>query len=381
MVWKTSLIMGKQIYASEKLKNIKSDIKINEEIPHLNKCNPFTHIHDKLSLPVPVKPDPELPIKKNNEDITLAFISLRKVHTRVKKRNKKQYKDIYRTIKYNAIEDRALIKSDNIDDSIVRNQVYYSENLSKKIFESFKKSIEQAIYEYKADILCINELGFPSQKSCNYYRARIDAIGFARSMAQEHKCLILAGSVHDHVTHYNTAYIFYPGCNNFGAFYHKQISAHRVTELISIPPERKTFFTKAFGLRIGFLTCIDVSDFSSVLPLIKLDEKIDLLLVPSYTKDHEILDKAANGICKAIIGYVGFSNYNRGGSDPSGRFFKFDSEEPLEAVEEKIKNRDLEYEINIHKINLNTLKEEKAEYSGNIDKNIRWLFGIKEGPS
>ncbi len=365
MVWEESIRMKNNNFASTELEKINEELKELkeleeiEEIGHLSNANPFsfTQHHVSSSQYIEIQSLP----KKGNNKVTIALISLPRLKIKLKK---------YQTVESNKLR--------NVDNAIDRELVSYTKKQSNELLSAFKQSIKYAITKYHANILCINELGLPLNVSSKKNRVWQIAIDYAKQMAEDNTCLIFAGSAHDHATYLNTAHMFYPGCDKYGVSYHKQVSAHHEHELISVSPKRKSIHTIAFGLKIGFLTCLDIADYSAVTPLVKLDHKLDILLVPTYTTFVDTLIKAAHIICQAICGYVGFINYNFKNSDnlPS-RLFRFGRVSSQRAYKSYEHPNSL-FCIKIHQINTNDLRKLKTRHAGNINDKIKWLFGFPQ---
>lgn len=344
-----------------KIDAVSESIRIKRRIIPLE-LNPFSHIHLKIS-DVQVIEIRSLPEKNGHGDIIIAYISLPSV--------------ISNTIEYEVEKTNITTHIDK--EANTRNLIYYGEEESDVLLKAFKKSIIYAIEKCKANIICINELGLPLKilnTDTRMSQARLDALAFAKDKADTHKCLIFAGTTHDHRTFLNTAHIFYPGCQEYGICFHKQVSACDTTELISISPIRKSLILKAFGLRIGFLICLDIGDYSSVTPLVKLRDRIDILIIPTFSRKFEPLGDVAHFVCKAITGYAALINYYDKGTAGS-HLYKFDEESTLELEKHK-PEEDSNFEVNLHRLNLEELKNEKAQNTNKISPKIKWFFGLKK---
>ena len=174
----------------------------------------------------------------------------------------------------------------------------------KKYFESYISYINIALKEMKANIICINELVIPTYKGRPY----IKALKFLRQKANEYNALIISGSAYDTRTLYNTAYIFYPNCPNYGLQYNKQISASYSGEYINVPSDRIAYILRAFGLNIGILIGQDIFDYSSVSPFTQFSAGLDILFVPYHSKKIGIFNKLAEYISINLRGIVSLTN-------------------------------------------------------------------------
>jgi hypothetical protein len=261
--------------------------------------------------------------------------------------------------------------------AMIRNLVTYSRKDAEELLIAFKHSIETAVEKYSANIVCVNELGLPLKIRKGRSRPSYNAIDFCRRLAMQNDCLILAGSAHDQRTYLNTAYLFYPNCERQGACYHKQVSASRLPglgERISVSPNRTSINTTVFGLRVGFLTCLDVADYSAVAPLVKLERQLDLLLIPTYTTEYETLKRVARLVSEAISGYVCLTNFYREG-EQSSHVLRFGEEKFVTAVED-LRNPDPIYQLTIYDIDSIKLHSDKPDRAEQLDKQVRWLFDL-----
>lgn len=162
-----------------------------------------------------------------------------------------------------------------------------------------------AVEDWKADIVCFNELAIPTHRG-RPMKSVVDAL-FQQS--QRRQCLVVAGTLHDERSHTNTGYVFFPGVGQYGVAFHKHVSAIAPGERISIPPERRIFYTRAFGLNIAVLICLDIADFAVVSAAVRAADKTDLIFICCYTEWMERLEKIARPASKAIGGRVIMVNY------------------------------------------------------------------------
>lgn len=171
----------------------------------------------------------------------------------------------------------------------------------------------------KPDIVCVNELAFPASAKGPSLAVGSELGQLAEAGGQ----FVVAGTAHDTRSLYNTAYAFYPGCPPYGWKYHKQVSATHpeVKERVSVPGVRRTAAFAAFGIRLSILTCLDICDYSSVLPVVQNRDGIDLLLVPSYSERIDRLVTMAKVVSKGMGGLVALVNHAVPGN--RGRLFRF----------------------------------------------------------
>ncbi len=231
----------------------------------------------------------------------------------------------------------------------------------------YQNVLRDALEKYKANIVCINELGIPANSN-----GPLDQFfDRAKYWAETKKAVIIAGSCHDPRTKYNTGYIFIPNCPPDGYAFHKQVSATTVGEYISVPPERHSIIVPAFGLRIGVITCLDLLDYSTIATLTQVRDAIDFILVPSCSRDVEGLGKVAIISSQAMPGGVAIVNYDRGRKHSSSMhlFGRKASEEPV--LSEKI-NKNFG-RISIYEVDLPSFGNKKYDLQ-DIEENLDWLF-------
>ena len=180
----------------------------------------------------------------------------------------------------------------------------YKTQFKKLLHREFRETLNYAVQEFKADVICINELGMPLNKNGV---ADQKAINFARKIANENDCLIVAGTNHTKNGFLNVGYVFYPGLdrdgNDYKCFY-KHISAVQVNERLFTPSERIIPYTRAFGLGFSFLICLEIADFSSTATIVKMKDIIDFLIVPSYLEDYGTMAKVAKKISEPLGGVL-----------------------------------------------------------------------------
>ena len=218
----------------------------------------------------------------------------------------------------------------NIDDETCKRlMVDYTSQIARECFNQYYVALDNVLAKKKADIVCINELGFPATNS----GPDKDAIDYSVRKANDYKKLIVAGSYHDHRTTYNSGRIYYPKCEDSKAWYfHKQTSALalEVPEVISIPPKRTTLILQAFGLTIAIIICLDILDYATVASIVQMVD-IDLLLVPSYSKRNDTMKETAEFVSEAMFGVVAMVNYYKS-ADTSAFLYSFGKEIKLKET-------------------------------------------------
>ena len=254
-----------------------------------------------------------------------------------------------------------------------RRLIHLSQTGAKELYRSYKWALETALKaERKADIICVNELGFPAAN----YLPWPPAQNLSWRLAQKYKSLIVAGTSHDCRSMYNTGYIYYPGndCPREGLSFHKQVSAIAVGERVCVPPERQTLSLRAFGLKISVVICLDFLDFSTTGSIVKKSETIDLLLVPAFTPSTVAFKKMALAVSEAMAGGVAIVNhYNSQG--PPRQFFTFgqratDPDSGFQK-EEITGNGAI---ITLYDIKYTEFNNKKTKCISKCDKDLRWLF-------
>lgn len=250
----------------------------------------------------------------------------------------------------------------------------YSIKFGEYLFECYQTAVNYAINELKANIVCINELGLPINKTGN--SACKEAIDFSKKMAQENNCVIIAGSVHDPRSHLNTTYIF---CPRKVMQYYKQVSATTEGEFITVPPERETLTISVFGISISILLCLDLADYSSVVSAIRgQDYSPHLLFVPSYSKFYESLERLSTTISGALSGGVALTNFFHA-NKPSHFLHMYGSEIPQTTDVTTLfpDEKSPEFSVSLFKLNSRKLDSFKKGQKG-LDKSMGWLFGLNE---
>lgn len=249
------------------------------------------------------------------------------------------------------------------------------------LLDHFKQGINHAVNKFKADIICINELGMPVDQNGD---VSLEAIEFAKDIANRHNCLIIAGTMHCRHTFLNKGYIFYPkeGDNPKDEYfkYYKNVSATGAGEFIYTPSERKLFRTQAFGIGIAALICLEIADYSSVAVLAQSKEVIDLVIVPCYLDEYGPMGKAARNL-SIPVGGVLLNNCYSTSHNPDSQLFLNGEEgfacSKTHLIESKIGSSKYQSLVGLRKITVKKFKAEKREIGLKLPDHINLLYGIK----
>ena len=317
--------------------------------------NPFSYSFRKISKIAVVPPTTLFEIRK--PELRLALVSLPKITSLRKKEL-----------------TTACSKSVQVDHESCKRVLIGHANADEYL-RLFKSALRTATKRHKADIICFNELAFPQNAALG---PNVKAADFCRKMAADHKLLIVAGSMHDSRTLYNTTFVFYPGCDRFGYQYHKQISASQLKppELVSVPSRRESVYLRAFGLEISILVCIDLLDYSSVAPVVR--SETDLLLAPCYSDWLEPLERVAIATSRGMPGAVALVNRHQP-VKPGSVLYRFGNSEPVEGSVESIgaKGGSLSGSVVVHTIDVEDFKSEKYRLNIAPHASTVSLFGQK----
>jgi len=277
--------------------------------------------------------------------------------------------------------------------------VYHYDDYYRKLLKNnFKKCLSKVIFELKANIICINELGMPTNKD-----GTIDkhVFNFVKKLANENNCLIIAGTNHCRESYLNTGYIFHPGINSFNTDhhrFHKNISAFNTNppEIVYTPSERILYHTKAFGLGISFLICLELADYSASAAIVRKYSNIDLLIVPTYVTDEfGTISKVAKSISEAINGIVLLVNtYISESLSPCRLFINGDldiKEKDNRSLNiSRIVSKDkpiisgrktydfMDSKIVTFNVSVSRLQKQKANSEEEVPEGLKCLFGIHE---
>jgi len=206
------------------------------------------------------------------------------------------------------------------------------------------------------------------------------AIGATRQLAQDIGALIIAGTAHEERSLGNAAHVFYPDCKPSGVKCYKQTSAFLAGERISISPERLSTFIRAHQLRIGLLICSDLADYSAVSRIVQQD--IEMLLVPCYSKDVGKLPHLAREISAAMRGCVALVNYYHPDQLPAKYSVFFSGqEEPRQSTHDILLAGRIVGEVNLFTISFDrflTAKRGAPAVPEPRQAALEWMFQSKD---
>lgn len=239
----------------------------------------------------------------------------------------------------------------------------------------YQNALEDATRgRYGAKMVCVNELGFPG----NGAGPCPSAFAFSRKLAQDQKCLLIAGSGHDPRSKYNTGYVFYPSQDRTAALgdykaYHKQVSAGALDppELVSVAGRRETLLIHAFGLGIAVLVCLDIGDYSALTPVVQSDALVDMLVIPTYSRRKDTLGDCAKLISCALPGIVALVDYDTGGGYGSS-VYRFGKEERIAQTSRPLQSGG---SILFYTFSPTQFKRDKLGRQSQVSVDLNWLFG------
>lgn len=366
MVWFKGII-GMSDRTINSYFSLKESIPEDRAHPFIEKCERISYSRKVLNI--------SKPSFKDRGKIKIALISLRLAPSLKQKLQKHYSADVHNC-------------PDIDDDACLRQMIRWSEEDSDNLYSNFESALEIACTEHQSDIVCINELGYPSRGYINElgYPSRgcipeERARTLAKSMAnaKDHKCVIIGGTCHDIRTRLNSGYVFYPGCENrhtYGIPFHKQISATHEGEFISTPPRRKSLLFNFYGLRVGVIVCLDLMDFSTIGSIVKENgDTINLLMVPACVKFTNSMERAAQIISEAMGGLIAIVNFCRG-REPSSYIYLFGKEaENSEYISYLSNETTFPWgALTLFEVNRNQLMEGKVECITNLSDDLVWLF-------
>lgn len=245
--------------------------------------------------------------------------------------------------------------------------------------ENYTSALNTAVGEHKANIICVNELGFPTKEE----QPSSEAFEYTKKLASTHNCLIIAGSYHDSRTIYNTGHIYFPhkGKESF-CYYHKQVSAKPI-ELVNVPAVRESQSVRAFGLNIGVIICLDLLDYTSTASLIEPRNNIGLIFVPCFSDNMTPMERVAEDLSKVLPGGVILVNrYKVGGEEFPVRMWFFGrqltysknkTKYPYFSVHSLPKKKG---KIILHDINYDWFCSEQQKKSEDCNPYLKYLYGI-----
>lgn len=244
---------------------------------------------------------------------------------------------------------------------------------SERCLAAFREALTYAVDELNANVVCVNELGLPSRDMQPLAAAQ----AFARSLSDQRKVLIIAGSGHDSRTYFNTGYIFHPGGPASGWAFHKSISATSTGELIAAPSERRIATVETFGFRIATMICLDVADYATFASLVAVADRVPIVLVPCYTHWFEKMAQIARVASRALPGIVALVNADlpNAAARPTqiakfGEFIRPAERPPLASGAC----------VSFLTVDHDTFEAERLKAKSNADPEIDWLFGSRQIP-
>lgn len=328
---------------------------VSEYVAEEKSINPFAQTCINISQPRDDRLRSTISrLKTENGQIRLALISLPRF-------------DAYCTREVDTFPER----SPKIEkDPYVRRLTCFRHASLSKIFSYYEQALKTAFEEEKANIVCINELGLPASFKGPYKKS----LQLVKQLVDNYSGLVIAGSYHDYRTTYNTAHIYYPGCNEFGILYHKQVSALEEGERIGAPSKRETAVIRAFGLTLNIIICIDLLDYSTVASIIKQQADVDLLIVPSFmSQSPQKMKYVAIAASTAMPGAVAITNYFSE-DNPSSLLYQFGVITPPKHIRYIYSPKG---QISLYDIDVQSFKHEKDSRQYNLPKELAWLFGIQ----
>lgn len=342
---------------------------------NFDKINPFSHHNDKISAPQIVKH------VFGNQDQIASFSTIKLALISFEMTKLKQHS----CYSYSRTSNDICID----DDSIERNLFYHLDE--SRHLDEYCKALDIAVLEHGANIVALNELGFPTSDQLPSSIANDHAV----KLVQQKHCVIAAGSYHDSRTQFNSGHLYYFGDNQVNdVFYHKQVSAANLGELVSVPPDRHSIMVEAFGIRIAVVICLDMLDYSTMACLFDPAYYSNLILVPSFADNTTGMINAGKEFSEALPGIVAVLNKNtKNGEKYPGKILYFGREIVETSDANKIvANTQLtpnstpsfvdisppggDTRIILFEIKMDEFLCEKHFYTSHYNPSFRWLFGI-----
>ena len=240
-------------------------------------------------------------------------------------------------------------------------------NLHKQWLDAYKEALTFAVDEFHADIICVSELGLPHRNALPMKEAQ----RFARDLSATRNVLIVAGTSHDHRTRYNTGYVYYPGGPEEA--FHKTLSATGMEEYISSPAKRRVLRIEAFGLAIATMICLDIADYVTLASVVRVRDKVNMLLVPCYTKKWDKMLDMAKLASNALRGVVAMVNAHVPNAICHIARFGED-EEPVRKKDFHSGTVVSMFEVRHEALD----KERNRKRSPQEHQQVDWLFGIRD---
>lgn len=257
-------------------------------------------------------------------------------------------------------------KGVDLDDcrrSLVRSKA----GVSARFLAAYKEALLYCVNDLKAQVVCVSELGLP-QAAVPVAAAQ----RFAYDLSRSKNVLIIAGTAHDNRTLYNTGYLYHAGG---GWAFHKTLSATGMGEYIASPALRRVLTIKTFGLRIAVMICLDVADYATLASVIRVADKVDIILVPCYTEKFDKMLDVAKIASKALPGVVAMVNAHV--PNAVSHFARFgEDEEPRMRREFTSGAVASMFEIDHEVFHEDRIRAQNAPDRGQLD----WLFGNRDLP-
>lgn len=249
-----------------------------------------------------------------------------------------------------------------------RSLVSLRQGIHKRFFDAYTEALTYCVDHFGANVICVSELGLPNRNVLPMANAQ----KFAYELSAKKNVLVVAGTAHDGRTQYNTGYLYHPG----GSWaFHKTLSATSMGERIASPAVRRVLTIKTLGLRIAVLICLDVADYATFASLIRVADKVDLVLVPCYTEKFDKMLEVAKVASRALPGIVALVN----GHVPNAisHIARFgEDEEPVRRHEFQS-----EAVASLFEINHDDFQAERIRHQNSADRaEIDWLFGSRDLP-
>lgn len=249
-----------------------------------------------------------------------------------------------------------------------RSLVALKGDVHKDLLAAYKEALTFAVEEFRANVICVSELGLPHHS----IQPLAVAQKFAQDLSTAKNVLIVAGTSHDRRTYYNTGYIYHPeGSWSF----HKTLSATGMGELISTPAKRRVLSIKIFGLRIAVMICLDIADYATLASVVRARERVDMVLVPCYTEKWDKMLDVAKVASRALRGVVAMVNAHIPNSKCHfARFGRDDN--PIK--EQAFESRAI---VSLFEVDHEAIERERRNKHAREDSHVDWLFGNRDMPS
>lgn len=257
-----------------------------------------------------------------------------------------------------------------LEEDCQRTLVSLKPGAPERLLAAYKSALTFAVKKYEAHVVCVSELGLPQQA----IRPLAAAQDFTRDLSAAHDVLIIGGTSHDRRTLYNTGYLYHPNDDNDWTF-HKSISATGMGERIASPSLRRVLTVKTLGLRIAVMICLDVADYATLASVIRVRDKVDMVLVPCYTFKFDKMLEVAKTASKALRGIVAMVNARIPNS--YCHIARFGEDE--EPVRHQMLNSGAV--VSLFNINYKQFERERDQQQREGDyEDVDWLFGNYDVP-